>query len=198
MSTQPPECMRGGNLGIDCAIGSLVREFELITLRMRVLLKCFEQTKDDFTEKAFRHSYEMSTAGQLRDPLIHSFGRARPKDVDGLAALRETDGCWFQITEARNLVVHSIPSMFEDSMNLWSFDKKFRIPKTKDFKTRREELQPEHIYSFGQEIYRFTLELVEASRLFQEKQSIAEAFQLAKKYGSNYDPFNDFTVGPST
>ncbi len=34
-----PDCVRGGNLGIDCAIGALTREFEIFTLRLRVFLR---------------------------------------------------------------------------------------------------------------------------------------------------------------
>jgi len=191
-----PDCVRGGNLGIDCALGSLVREFELFTMRLRVLLECFEKLQLGYTKAKFRNSYEMATAGMMRTNIVQSFQRASPKDTLGLAELQEADSCWMTLIEARNLVIHTIPVMFDEGQNLWWFEKKFRIPQTNAFRSRTEELQPEHIYRFGQEIYRFTLELVTASHLFTQDQSIAEAFQLGKKYGATYDPFNDFTLGP--
>ena len=126
-------------------------------------------------------------------PILQSFQRARPQDTAGLAALKETDVCWSKLIEARNLVVHTIPVMFDTENNIWWFEKNFKIPRTQTFRSRTEELQPKHIYFFGQEIYRFTLELVTASHHFTHDQSIAEAFQLAKKHGATYDPFNDFT-----
>ena len=191
-----PDCVREGNLGIDCALGSLVREFELFTKRLRVLLECCEGLNPDYTKAEFKNSYETATAGVMRTKIVQSYQSANPMDTLGLAALQEADKCWEALIEARNLFIHTIPVMFDECNNLWWFEKKFRIPQTKTFRPRKEELQPEHIYGFGQEIYRFTLELVTASHLFTNNQSIAEAFPLARKYGATYDPFNDFTVGP--